>query len=489
MKNDYEIVIGLEIHVQLATESKAFCSDAVQFGQAPNTLVSPVSLGHPGVLPRLNEKQVAYAVKLGLATNCRINQENRFDRKNYFYPDLPKGFQTSQDALPICVEGYLDIKVDDNIKRIGITRIHMEEDAGKLIHDLDKHYSMVDLNRAGTPLLEIVSEPDLRSSEEAMAYISAIRQIVRYLEVSDGNMEEGSMRCDCNVSVRKLGDKKLGNRCEVKNVNSIRNAKRAIEFEAQRQIEILENGGMVEQQTRSFDADNGTTFALRGKEDAHDYRYFPEPDLPPVVITDFYLTTIKNEMPALPDELLKKFIAEYELSEYDAKILTEEKATATYYLDILKYTKNYKAAANWIINDIRSFLNDTASSIDNFEITPKYIAELIALIESEVVSYTIASRDLFPLMLKNPSVSPKTLASKHKLLQTKDDDFITQIAMAALEKYPEKVEEYNNLPNSGKGKKRKKGLLSMFMGEVMKQSRGKVNPKMATEALLKLLEK
>ncbi len=437
-------------------------------------------MGQHGTLPRVNKKVIEYAIKLGLATNCSITRAMHFARKNYFYADLPKGYQITQDTTPICTDGFLDVKDANNeIKRIGITRIHIEEDAGKSIHDQDPFNTLVDLNRAGVPLLEIVSEPDIRSIEEAYNYLLEIRRLVRYLEVCDGNLEEGSMRCDANVSVMLKGSKEFGNRCEVKNMNSLRNVQRAIEFEMKRQIEILENGGEIIQQTRSFDAVQGTTFALRGKEDAHDYRYFPEPDIQPLTLEQSDIDRVKEQMPPLPNELYKKYINELQLSEYDAGILIESKPIALYFNDLIGYTKNYKAAANWVIGEIKSHLNQSATSIEEFPLKPSQIAEIIALIDSDKISNSAASQQLFPKFIEQPSKTAAEIADSENLLQESDDDSLEVLAKQAIAAFPDKAEAY---------KKGNKGLLGLFMGEVMKLSNRKANPKMASEILRKLLE-
>lgn len=477
----YQLVVGLEVHAQLRTASKAYSGDVNQYGSLPNSNTAPLTLGHPGTLPRLNKKQVEFAIKLGLATNCQIAREMHFARKNYFYADLPKGYQITQDKTPICVLGHIDVKdAQGNDKRIGITRIHMEEDAGKSIHDQDPFNSLVDLNRAGVPLLEIVSEPDIRSSEEAYNYLAEVRRLVRYLDICDGNMEEGSMRCDANVSVMLKGSKTYGNRCEVKNMNSLRNVQRAIEHETKRQIAILEEGGEVEQQTRSFDAVNGTTFSLRGKEDAHDYRYFPEPDLQPLSLTEKQIESIKSQMPPLPRQLHKKYTEELELSDYDASIIVDSKPIALYYESIIAHTKNYKAAANWLMGEIKSYVNQNAVHIEEFPVKPESIAALISLIDEELVSNSIAAQQLFPKMVAEPDRNPREIAESENLLQKSDDNWLRDLAQKALDKYPDKVSAYR----AGN-----KGLLGLFMGEVMKLSERKANPKMASQLIKELLEK
>lgn len=478
--NKYQLVVGLEIHAQLITASKAYSGAVNAYGDLPNANTCPLTLGHPGTLPRVNEAVVQHAVRLGLATHCSLTREMHFARKNYFYADLPKGYQITQDKTPICTEGYLDVKdAEGKDKRIGITRIHIEEDAGKSIHDQDPYNTLVDLNRAGVPLLEIVSEPDIRSIEEAYNYLAEVRRLVRYLDICDGNMEEGSMRCDANVSVMLKGSTEYGNRCEVKNMNSLRNVQRAITYEMKRQIALIEAGEHVEQQTRSFDAVNGTTFALRGKEDAHDYRYFPEPDIQPLELSEAAIEKVKQAMPPLPRDLHKRYTDELGLSVYDAGILTESKPIAMYYESLIKHTTNYKAAANWLMGDIKSHLNQTASRIEDFPLSPEKVAALIALIDADKVSNSVASQQIFPLMLASPDMGPEQIAEANNLLQQSDDNWLEGIAHEALAMYPDKVAAY---------KQGNKGMLGLFMGEVMKRSERKANPKMASEILKKILE-
>ena len=475
----YEVVIGLEVHVQLATKSKAFCADSATFGARPNSHTSVVSLAHPGTLPRLNARQVEYAIRLGLALGSQINKRNYFDRKNYFYADLPKGYQITQDNQPICLGGSLSITSPDRKDAtIRIHHIHMEEDAGKSIHDINPKHSLIDLNRAGVPLLEIVTEPDLRTPEEVDAFMSGMRQLVRYLEVSDGNMEEGSLRCDCNISVRKKGDTQLNARCEVKNMNSMRFARQAIQFERKRQIDIMESGGSVQQNTLNFDSATGTTSPLRSKEDAHDYRYFPEPDLPPIVLTEEYIQEVKKQLPPLPNELFQQFTSEFQLPVYDTEILTEEKATALYFLDISQNTKYYKAVANLIINKIKPWCNDKKISISDFPIPINSIPAFVALIESGKVSSSIAYQKLFPKLIEQPEKTPDTLAEELNILQSADEDFLEKIVNEVLEKNPDKVAAY---------KKGKKNLMGFFMGQVMRSSQGKAEPKATTALLMKKL--
>jgi aspartyl-tRNA(Asn)/glutamyl-tRNA(Gln) amidotransferase subunit B len=475
----YETVIGLEVHAQLSTKSKAYSGDSTEFGVLPNTNVSPVSLGHPGTLPVSNKKVVEYAVRLGLALKCNIREWNEYARKNYFYADLPKGYQITQDKTPICTGGFVTIKQEDGTeKNINITRIHMEEDAGKSIHDIDPFDTLIDLNRAGVPLVEIVSEPELRSGEEAYKYLTEVRKLLRYLDICDGNMEEGSLRCDANVSVRLKGATAFGRRTEVKNMNSIRNVQRAIEFEAKRQIEAIENGEEISQDTRSFNAVTGETFILRSKEMANDYRYFPEPDLQPVVVSQEYIAKVKSLLPPLPNELFKKYLS-LGLSAYDAGVITESKEIALYFEDIISKTKNTKAAANWLTVQIKSHLNENALHIADFKITPERIAQLVDFIDSGKVSHTIAVQKIFPKMLEELGKSPLQIAEENNWIQESDSGALNEFVKQALAKYPEKVVEYNNGKTS---------LLGLFMGEVMKLSKGKADPKVTTELVKKMLE-
>ena len=476
----YEVVVGLEVHAQLLTDSKLFCGDSAAFGGEPNTHISPITMAHPGTLPKLNKKAISYAVKIGLACNCSITRHNYFARKNYFYPDLPKGYQLTQHTTPICVGGYVTIRTQDGSTRdIQLNRIHMEEDAGKSIHDIDPTNTCVDLNRAGVPLVEIVTEPDLHSGDEAYAYLTELRKIVRYLEICDGNMEEGSMRCDANISVRKKGDTKLGTKVEVKNLNSIRNVKRAIEFEAKRLVDIIEAGEKIIQQTRSFDAGNGTTFALRTKEDANDYRYFADPDLTPFVVTDALLQEVKNSIPALPEERVARYTQQLQLPEYDARVITDEKELAVYFEQIIDHTSNYKAAANWMLGPIKSWLNETSESITAFPVQPAGIAALIALIDSNQVNFSVASTKIFAALLKEPGSAPLQIAKALNLLQDSDEGNVAAWVEEVLNKMPDKVSEY---------KKGKKGLIGLFVGEVKKVSKGKADPKLTNDILLKKLQ-
>lgn len=477
----YEAVIGLEIHAQLQTKTKAYSSDRNEYGSTPNTNVSVVTLGHPGTLPMYNKKAINFAVKMGLACESNITKDMIFARKNYFYPDLPKGYQITQDETPICTGGKVMIKTDDGQdKEVALTRIHLEEDAGKSIHDLDPFNTLIDLNRAGVPLIEIVSEPEIKTSQEAYNYVTEVRRLVRYLEICDGNMEEGSLRCDANVSVMLKGSKVFGNRTEVKNMNSMRNVQKAIEFEIKRQIDLIEQGDTIVTETRSFNAANGSTISMRSKEAANDYRYFPEPDLQPIQVTQEYVEAVKEKMPPLPNFLFKKYTQDYGLSEYDANVLTDDKSIALYFEDVTKHTKNYKSASNWVTVNIKSFLNEKAIEISEFNLTPTQIAEIIELIDSGKISNSVASQKVFPLMIETPNKSAIQIAEENNLIQNSNADEITELIEKALAKFPDKVEEY---------KSGKKGLLGLFMGEVMKLSQGKADPKMASKSLKEFLEK
>ena len=480
IRDKYEAVIGLEVHAQMLTKSKAYSSDVNEYGAHPNTNVSVITLGHPGTLPRMNKKTIEYAIRLGLACGCEIAPNQYFARKNYFYPDLPKGYQITQDKTPICTGGSIHIKTDDSTeKEIGITRIHMEEDAGKSIHDVDLYDTLVDLNRAGVPLLEIVTEPDLRSSQEAYNYLTEVRKLVRYLDICDGNMEEGSMRCDANISVRLKGAKEFGTKVEVKNMNSIRNVQRAIEFEIARQIEAVENGETLSQETRSFDALKGITISMRSKEAANDYRYFPEPDLQPITVDEKQIGAIRAEMPALPRELFLKYTRELGLSEYDAYNLTDNKGIALYYEAILQHTSNFKSAANWLMGDVKSYLNEFGVDIEAFPLNPLKIANVIELIDSGKISHSAASQKLFPALLKEPTADPAQLSEQLNLLQDSSADAIMSFIQQVIDENPNEVERYRN------GEKQ---LTGFFMGQLMKISKGKADPKAANELMRKTLE-
>jgi len=474
----YETVIGLEVHAQLLTKSKLFCGDSTAFGGAPNTHISEITLAYPGTLPRLNKEAVNLAIKLGLACHCEIERKNYFARKNYFYPDLPKGYQISQHTTPICKGGYIAIRTSEGQKNVQLNRIHMEEDAGKSIHDLDDHNTCIDYNRAGVALVEIVTEPDLHSAEEAAAYITELRKLVRYLDVCDGNMEEGSLRCDANVSIRLKGNKELGVKVEVKNLNSIRNVRKAIDYEVKRMIELAEKGETIQQQTRSFDATNDTTFSLRSKEEANDYRYFPDPDLPPFIVSPEQLDSIKNSMPALPETLVEKYTSLLSLSDYDARVICDDKETITYFEALIKETTHYKAAANWITGPVKSYLNEQSLNISAFPVVPAILAEVIALVESGKLSFSVASSKLLHALIDNHSTDPLQTATALNLLQDADAGAVAEWVDQVLAGMPDKVAEY---------KKGKKGLIGLFMGEVKKISKGKADPKMATQLLTEKL--
>ncbi|MHB1922355.1 MAG: Asp-tRNA(Asn)/Glu-tRNA(Gln) amidotransferase subunit GatB [Chitinophagaceae bacterium] len=474
----YELVVGLEVHAQLQTKSKLFCGDSASFGAPPNTHISPITLGHPGTLPKLNAKAVEYALKMGLVCHCRITGMNYFARKNYFYPDLPKGYQISQHTTPICMGGYVRIRVGNEQKKIHLTRIHLEEDAGKSLHDQDPQETLVDFNRAGVPLIEIVSEPNIRSGEEAYAFLTELRKMVRYLGICDGNMEEGSLRCDANVSVRLSGESQLGVKVEVKNMNSIRNVKRAIEFEARRQMEKLENKAIILQETRSFDASLGTTFPLRSKEMANDYRYFPEPDLAPFRISEAELDQIRSSLPLLPEQLVEKFTRQLGLPEYDARVITDDPLTAQYFQELLLYTQNYKAAANWMLGPIKSYLNDNSLEINELNLKPAHLAQLINLVAEGKVNFSTASSRIFPLLLVHPDRDPKELAHSLNLIQDHDISHISPLVEEVLARYPDKIKEFRH---------GKKGLLGLFVGEVMKLSHGNADPKLIQELLTQKL--
>ncbi|PWG82153.1 Asp-tRNA(Asn)/Glu-tRNA(Gln) amidotransferase subunit GatB [Pararcticibacter amylolyticus] len=476
----YELVVGLEIHAQLSTKTKIFSSDPASFGAEPNKHTSIISVGLPGTLPKVNRKVVAYAVKMGLATNCTINRNNRFDRKNYFYADLPKGYQITQDELPVCKSGHVSVTLKDRSEKlIRINRIHMEEDAGKSMHDKDDSCSLIDLNRAGVPLIEIVSEPDIRSAEEAAAYFTEIRKLVRYLDICDGNMEEGSMRCDANISVRLKGDTAFGQRCEVKNLNSIRNLQRAVIYEFRRQVEVIEKGGKIEQNTLNFDAATGVTSVLRSKEMAYDYRYFPEPDLPSLQLSEEWIESVRRELPQLPEQRITRYTNELGLTHYDAYLLTSERSFADYFEELVSHTRSYKTAANWMTGPVQSYLNESGKDITGFGLKPKALSEIINLIEEGKISHTAAAQQLFPALLARPEGSVAKLVEELNLLIDTAGDELEGFIDEVLNKYPDKVKEYH---------KGKKGVLGLFMGEVMKISKGKIDPKTANQLVINKLE-
>lgn len=474
---EFEPVIGLEVHAQLKTKTKIFCGCSTAFGAPPNTHVCPVCLGMPGVLPVLNRTVVEYAIRMALATHCTITRESRFARKNYFYPDLPKGYQISQYELPIAEHGYAEIALSDGtIRRIGITRIHMEEDAGKSTHDPLRPVSLVDYNRTGVPLLEIVSEPDLRTPEEAGAYLRQLRSILRYLDISDGNMEEGSFRCDANVSVRLKGSTVLGTRTELKNINSFRYVEKAIAFEIERQVEVIREGGKIIQETRLWDSAKNRTFSMRGKEEAHDYRYFPDPDLVPLVIDDAWIASAEKDLPELPDRRRARFIEQYGLPEYDADVLTASREIADYFEACAGAIKTPKLASNWIMGELMGLLNTGGKSIDQSPISAAHLAELIRLIEDGVISGKIA-KTVFGEMAATQK-SPKAIVEEKGLLQVSDTSAIEEIIDRIIAANPGEVEKYRG----GNTK-----LIGFFVGQVMKETKGKANPQMVNELLKKKL--
>ncbi len=476
LRDKYEVVIGLEVHAQLKTKSKIFAPDKNEFGQEPNSLTSPITLGMPGVLPVLNKECVNMGILTGLALNCEIPSRCKFDRKQYFYPDLPKGYQISQYDEPICVNGHLDI----NGKRIGITRAHLEEDAGKLVHAganglAGSTYSLVDLNRAGTPLLEIVSEPDMRSSEEAKNYMEELRNIVRYIGVCDGNLEEGSMRCDANISIMPKGSKEFGTRAEIKNVNSFAALQRAIEYEIERQIEIVEEGGQVVQETRLWDDNARETRSMRGKEDAHDYRYFPEPDLMPLEISREWVEKIKSEMPELPSQKRTRY-QEIGLSEYDASVIVEQMGLALFFDKVLELGANPKTAVNFIMGEIAAFLKEDHIEITDTKLTPENLAELIALIEKGTISNNIGKQIIIEMLKDGTKAS--VIVEKKGLSQISDEGAIKELVQKVVDAHPNEVEAYKN---------GKTNLLGFFVGQIMKETKGRANPKTVNQLLREII--
>ena len=474
----YEAVIGLEVHVQLSTLSKAYGSEAYGYGEAANTQISPVSLGLPGALPQANWGVVRAATRLGLALGCQIREYNEYARKNYFYPDLTKGYQITQHETPICNGGFVIIDTSSGPKTLGLTRIHMEEDTGKSIHDLDPFNTLLDFNRAGVPLLEVVTEPDLRNGEEAYAFLNEIRQLVRYLDISDGNMEEGSLRCDVNISVRPVGRAQFGTKVEVKNLNSFRHVQKAIDFEFKRQVAAVEAGETILQETRTFDSSKGITTVLRIKEDANDYRYFTEPDLAPVRLSPSWIEGNRASLPELPRARKARYRSELGLSDYDAELLTDGLGVAAYFDALLAAGAGAKTAANWINGPVAGWLNERALTIDALPLPASRLAALIALIESSRVSHS-AAQQIFLRMASEPEANPLQLAEELGLMQQSDAHALQSIVDEVLADWPDKVAEYQ----SGK-----KGLIGLFMGEVMKRSRGSADPKIATELLRRQLD-
>ena len=476
MYEGYEIVIGLEVHVELATKSKIFCGCSTEFGNAPNTQVCPICLGMPGVLPVLNKSVLEYAMRAGVALNCEIAEFSKFDRKNYFYPDLPKAYQTSQYDLPICKDGHIDIEVDGQIKRIGVTRAHMEEDAGKLLHgegNMDfNDYSLVDLNRTGVPLIEIVSEPDMRSPLEARLYLEKLKSILEYIEISDCKMQEGSLRCDANISVRPVGQKELGTRTELKNMNSFRALEKALEYEAKRQIELIEDGGSVVQETLRWDDSKNMTFSMRSKEEAHDYRYFPCPDLVALEIDRAWVQEIKDNLPELPGEKRKRFVEEYGLPEYDADILTSSRDLARFYEEIVKEFNNPKIVSNWVMGEMMRLMNEEAKELGELLITPAHMVELLGLIDKGTISGKIA-KTVFEEMFHTGKKAAAIVEEKG-LTQISDEGALIGIVEEVMAKNQKSIDDFKN----GKDK-----ALGALVGQVMKATKGRANPEMVNKLI------
>ena len=468
----FEPVIGLEVHAQLKTKTKIFCNCSTAFGKAPNANTCPICTGMPGVLPVLNRQAVTFAIKAGLATHCTINRESRFDRKNYFYPDLPKGYQITQFAKPIAENGFLDIEADAKKKRIGITRIHMEEDAGKLIHDSLRGKSMVDLNRTGVPLIEIVSEPDLRTAADAGAYLRNLHTILKYIDVCDGNMEQGSFRCDANVSLRPVGQEEFGTRTELKNLNSFKNVEKAILYEIQRQTYVLEEGGQVIQETRLWDPAQNRSASMRSKEEAHDYRYFPDPDLVPLIVDDAWIQDVRTTMPELPDEKKQRFIQEYSLSEYDAGVLTAGLDMANFFEDTIKPLKNIKQAANWTMTTLMGMLNTKGIELCDSPVSTDGFSKLLGLLESSRINAN-AAKIVFEEMVETGK-DPESIVKEKGLEQVSDQGALEVTVDEIIKENPEEAKAYRD----GKTK-----LFSFFMGQVMKKARGKADPKVVTPML------
>lgn len=469
---EFETVIGLEVHVELATKTKIFCGCSTEFGAPPNTHVCPVCLGHPGVLPVLNREALELAMKAALALNCQIARESKFDRKNYFYPDLPKAYQISQYDKPIGEHGYIEIEVDGRTKRIGITRVHLEEDAGKLMHSADGLHSLVDFNRVGVPLIEIVSEPDIRSPEEARAYLEKLKAIMQYCDISDVRMEEGSLRCDANISLRPAGSTEFGTKTEIKNMNSFRNVQRGLEYEQERQRQILLSGGQVVQETRRWDEATGQTVPMRSKEEAHDYRYFPEPDLVTLVIDEAWIERIRQTIPELPDARKKRFMEQYGLPAYDAGVLTASKGLADFFDEAVKYARDPKAVSNWMMGELLGHMNQTGVEIGDVKITPQGLGKLIELIDKGTISTKIA-KTVFSEMFETGK-DPEAIIEEKGLVQISDEGALAAIVDKVIEANPKSVADY-------KGGKEK--ALGALVGQVMKETKGKANPQLVNKLL------
>ncbi len=478
IRDKYQAVIGLEVHIQLLTRSKLFAGDSNRYGDEPNTNVSIITLAHPGTLPKLNKKALELAVKMGLACHSTISQRMIFDRKNYFYPDLPKGYQLTQDSTPICVGGRIGITTHMGEREIELNRIHLEEDAGKSFHPHDAPESLVDFNRAGTPLIELVTEPTLHQAEEAYRLLAEIRKMVRFLEICDGNMEQGSLRCDANVSVRPAGSKELGPKVEIKNMNSLRNVRRAIKHEVERQISLLESGHTITSETRSFQEKTGGSVAMRTKEELNDYRYFPDPDLSPVEISDHWLQQIKGSMPKLPHQLKMELHKDYGFSAEDVELLTESPEMYEYYTQTLEFVMDPVTPLNWLKGPIRSYTNDANLTIAELSLSPKKLGELIALVEEGAISFSQAAQKLLPKLLQQPHSKPRDTAASLGLLQIKDENILEEAVVEILKAFPDKVESFKN---------GKKGLLGFFMGQLMQRTDGNVDPKLANELFSKYL--
>ncbi|WP_339792034.1 Asp-tRNA(Asn)/Glu-tRNA(Gln) amidotransferase subunit GatB [uncultured Imperialibacter sp.] len=477
-KNSFEAVIGLEVHVQLQTKSKVFSPDANKFGSEPNQHIHVISLGHPGSMPKLNKKALEYAIEMGLACHSEIGRYNFFDRKNYFYPDLPKGYQVTQDKTPICKGGYVEIGFDTNTpKKIMLHKIHMEEDAGKLMHVDGKDISAVDYNRAGVPLIEIVTDPMITSSQDAGAFLTEIRKMVRFLGISDGHMEEGSLRCDANVSIRKKGVTTLGNKVEVKNLNSIRYVQKAIEVEIERQTNLTLQGKAIISETRLFDPEKNQTYGMRMKEELNDYRYFPEPDLAPFVVDDTMLEDIRKKMAKLPRQYYDDFTQKYGLPSYDALVITEKRDFAHLFEEAIAHTTCYKQVSNWLMGPIKSYLKENGTSLRKLSLTGAMLADLVNLVEKGTVSYTVACQNIFPEVIKTGK-APHDIAHDMNLVQESDSDVLMPVIQEVLAQNADKVVMYKN---------GKKGLLGMFMGEVMKKTNGKADPKLTNQLLVESL--
>ncbi len=477
---NYEVVIGLEVHIQLSLQSKVFAADDASYGGAPNTHISPLTIGHPGTLPVLNEKAIEYAVMLGLACNCEIPEKTYFARKHYFYPDLPKGFQLTQDRSPVCDKGFIRIEnKEGEIKKILLHHIHLEEDAGKSIHDASES-TLIDLNRAGVALMEMVTEPCIQSPEDAHAFLAAVRKLVRTINICDGNMEEGSMRCDANISLRKTGDKLLGTKVEVKNLNSLRYLQDALQYEIKRQTDLLDKGEKILQETRSYDSNRKITFSMRDKESAHDYRYFPEPDIPPVSISKEYIERIKQKMPLLPDQVIEMLVNNYGIAKADATAISDQAGMLLFFEAVAVNTKNYSAISNWLLGPVLAYLNESKTEMSSFQMSPESLAGIIDLVSANMVSFSAAAQKLFPLMIDGVETDARQVAEKMNLMMNSDESVLREMVISILGQYPDKVTEY---------KKGRKGLMGMFIGEVMKKDGGKSNPALLQKIVKQELDK